>query len=371
MAEDLLTALRDELNGVDEELVRLVGRRQHLVAEIGRTKQQSGRGTRDYAREKVVVERARALATELGIDPGAVAALFEGLIRASLAVQERDRIVQRAGGLGRPVLVIGGAGLMGRWFTSFLDAQGYHVTIADPGGPVEGFASVDDWATLDLDAFYMVLVATPMRAANDILEALALRSPSAIVLEISSLKEPVRPGLDSLVKAGVAVASLHPMFGPGVDLLSGRHVVLIDLGHKPALEAARALFEDTMATLVEMELEQHDRAMAFVLGLSHAINIVFGDTLARSGHRAERLGEVSSTTFARQLAVAGEVAHENPHLYFEIQALNPNTIDVLDALSESVDRLRRQIAEGAQPEFVAMMEGRREFLRARAERMKG
>ena len=28
--------------------------------------------------------------------------------------------------------------------------------------------------------------------------------------------------------AGVAVASIHPMFGPDVRLLAGRHVILVD-----------------------------------------------------------------------------------------------------------------------------------------------
>ncbi len=367
MADDSLQDLRDELNEIDAGLVRLMGRRQEVVEEIGRVKQKTGRTTRDHAREKVVLDKVRNLATELKIDADAVARIFEELIRASLAVQERDRLVRRSGGGDRPVLVIGGAGLMGRWFADFLDSQGFEVTIADPAGSVEEFESVDDWTTLDVDSFYMVLVATPMQVANEVLEELASRATDTIILDISSLKEPVRPGLQKLVEAGVPVASLHPMFGPDVILLSGRHVVVVDLGNRRALEAARGLFEETMATIVEMEFEQHDRAMALVLGLSHAINIVFGDTLANSRQRAERLSEVSSTTFARQLSVAGQVAHENPHLYFEIQALNPYSDELLDALAESVDRLREQIASGAASEFVKMMEERRRFLLRRPE----
>ena len=41
-------------------------------------------------------------------------------------------------------------------------------------------------------------------------------------------------------------------------------------GSPDATAAARALFEEpTMATLVEMDLESHDRLIAYVLGLSH------------------------------------------------------------------------------------------------------
>ena len=49
----------------------------------------------------------------------------------------------------------------------------------------------------------------------------------------------------------------------------------MDLGVPEATQRARDLFANTTATLVEMDLEDHDRLIAYVLGLSHALNIVF------------------------------------------------------------------------------------------------
>ena len=72
-----LDDLRKELSAVDERLVGLIAERQRIVAEIGRDKQTSGRGTRDYAREKDVLDMGRAQASELGIDPN----LAEGVLR--------------------------------------------------------------------------------------------------------------------------------------------------------------------------------------------------------------------------------------------------------------------------------------------------
>lgn len=368
---DELDKLRQELDGLDADILRLVHKRQALVEKIGQVKQQTGRGTRDFAREKVVIERARALAEEIGVDPDVASGLFRLLIRASLTAQERDRLVKRGRGGGRPVLLIGGAGRMGRWLADFLDTQGYQVTVADPGGAVDGFESVDDWRELDVDDFYLTIVATPMRIANQVLCELAERAPEGIVLDISSLKEPVRPGLEALRDADVSVTSIHPMFGPSTDLLSGSHVVFIDLGDRPAIDAARALFDNTMAHLVEMDLAEHDRAMAFVLGLSHALNIVFGDTLAKDGQRAAHLDQISSTTFARQVSVAAEVARENPHLYYEIQALNPFTTEILEALRDSVDHLRQHVAAGDEEAFVDTMEGARAYLSGRVEVSEG
>ena len=96
------------------------------------------------------------------------------------------------------------------------------------------------------------------------------------------------------------------MFGPDTELLSGRHVIFVDLGVPEATAAARALFEPTMATLVEMDLESHDRLIAYVLGLSHALNIAFFTALAESGEAAPQLATLSSTTFDAQLGVAAQ-----------------------------------------------------------------
>ena len=57
-----------------------------------------------------------------------------------------------------------------------------------------------------------------------------------------------------------------------------------------------------------MDLESHDRLIAYVLGLSHALNIAFVTVLAESGEAAPALARLSSTTFDEQLAVARKVS---------------------------------------------------------------
>jgi chorismate mutase / prephenate dehydrogenase len=155
------------------------------------------------------------------------------------------------------------------------------------------------------------------------------------------------------------------MFGPDTELLSGRHVIFIDLGDAAALAEARALFGSTMADLVVMGLDEHDRLIAFVLGLSHALNIAFFTALAESGEAAPRLARMSSTTFDAQLDVATRVAAENPDLYFEIQNLNDYGVESLNALQTAVNRLCRSVHEGDAATFVAMMQRGNEYLRVR------
>jgi chorismate mutase / prephenate dehydrogenase len=359
-----LEELRSELAAVDQELVELIGRRLTLASSIGAEKRRAGISTRDYRQERDVIERARAAAGKAGVPPDVAEQLMLLLIRSSLTVQEREGVASTGVGGGRRVLVIGGAGKMGRWFARFLTSQGFAVEVADPAGPVAGYLHHPDWRAIELDHDILV-VAAPLRTSAAILEELATRPPRGLVFDIGSLKSPLRAGLLALRAAGARVTSVHPMFGPDTELLSGRHVLFVDVGVAEATREARELFAPTMAVTPELDLESHDRFIAYVLGLSHALNIAFFTALAESGEAAPHLAKLSSTTFDAQLAVSSRVALDNPHLYFEIQSLNDYGTESLSALLYAVERLRSVVRAGDEQGFVTLMERGRAYLSGR------
>lgn len=350
-----LQSLRATLDRIDAELVAKAAERQRVVAAIGRFKQRQGRQLRDYGREREVLERAAAHAVQQGIAPELAQALLMQLIEASLTSQEQDRLSADAGGAGRRALVIGGGGRMGRWFVRFLQAQDWHVTVCDPAGSPEGLPRVEDWqaACGEVD---LVVVATPLRVSAKILLQMASLKPAGVVLEIGSVKSPLALALRALAGAGVAVTSLHPMFGPSTPLLAGRHVVFIDLGSERANGLAQELFQGTMAAAVDMPLDEHDQLVAYVLGLSHALNIAFFSALTASRQEVLRLHAISSTTFDRQLAIAADVASENPDLYFEIQRLNPHGSAAREALRAALERLCKAVDDDDGRAFRLMMQ---------------
>lgn len=356
-----LDQLRDRLSRVDREILESVARRHALVAEISAEKRRRGQPTRDFAREKEVLQAASATADALHLPPAVVQDLMRLLIRSSLTEQERDRVAAHAVGTGKSALVIGGAGRMGRWFVDYLDAQGFRVEVLDPAGPVAGFPHVPDLSSTDLDQD-LIVIAAPLRETERTLVALAKRPPAGLVLDIGSLKRPLRSALEALSRAGGKVASIHPMFGPDTALLSGRHVIFVDVGDRIAMAEARKLFEPTMAELAEMSFDRHDRLIAYVLGLSHALNISFFTVLDRSGEAAAELAAISSTTFDAQISIARRLAEENPRLYFEIQSLNESGGDVLDHLAAITDELREIVRGGDEAGFVALMERGRQYV---------
>jgi len=359
-----LDDLRARLNDLDKHLLELVAQRQAVVADIGRVKLDTGTGTRDFKREREVLLRARTNAAAAGVSPDLGEALLQLLIRGSLTTQEQARVAAQGRGSGRTALLIGGAGKMGRWFASFLTSQGFRVIVADPSGPVAGYDYIADWRTSALDQD-IIVVATPIKLANFILTELAPRKPRGVVFDIGSLKTPLRQGLTALQGVGCKVTSIHPMFGPDTELLSGRHVIFIDLGSQEALLEAQNMFASTMAQQVVMSLDEHDRLIAYVLGLSHALNIAFFTALAESGEAAPRLAAMSSTTYDAQADIAEKVSHESPDLYFEIQHLNDYGRESLQALRTAVERLWVAVSQNNLQDFTAMMQQGREYLAGR------
>jgi len=358
-----LRALREKLDRIDRALVEAAAERQRIVSEIGRIKRDGGRQLRDFRREREVLDGVRRHAGSLGLEPDIAEHLLTTLIEASLTRQEGERVALAARGAGRRALVIGGAGRMGRWLARFLDGQGFDTRIADPAAAGDGRTRFADWRDAPLDSD-VIVVAAPIDASRRILDELVARGVPGLVFDVASVKAPLVDSLRAAARSGLAVASVHPMFGPDTRLLAGRHVLVMDCGHPTAASQARALFDDTMAELVDIDLAEHDRLMAWVLGLSHALNVAFGAALAGSDADASELAAISSTTFQRQLGVAADVLGENPALYFEIQHLNPHETGVLAALADATDRLRVAVEAGDRDAFIELMQRGARWTRA-------
>jgi len=358
-----LDELRSDLSAVDRQLVEVIARRQKIVADIGRHKRGSGRATRDYEREKDVLEMARTQAAALDVDPDLADDIMSSLIQASLASQEKDRVAAEGKGDGRRVLVIGGAGKMGGWFVNFFRSQGFSTDVADTGVH-DSPGNFSDWRAAGVD-YDVIVVATPLAVSDEILKALAVKKPTGLIFDIGSLKTPLRDWLAALRQQDCKVASLHPMYGPDTELLSGRHLIFVDVGSAEATANAKELFASTMVEQLDMGLDDHDRLIAYVLGLSHALSVAFFTALAESGEAAPKLATMSSTTFDAQLLVSAAVARDNPYLYFEIQNLNEFGLQPLEALCESVDRVRRLVANGDEAGFVELMKKGRDYMALR------
>ncbi len=350
-----LEDLRRRLDAIDDGIVDLIAERQEVANTIAEHKLKTGAPLRHFAREREVIERGTRRAESLGVSERLARDILETLIHHSLGKQESFQLAQSEHGQGQRALVIGGLGRMGEWMCRYLDTLGYAVDVADPAEKETPFSRVSDWENCVND-YDVIVVAVTLRPSNAILHRLAELKPSGLLFDIGSLKSPMRSGLDALVQAGCRVCSVHPMFGPDEIGLSGRHILFVDLGNAAALADARALFVRTAAECVDLSLEEHDEVMAWVLGLSHLVNIAFASALAQSGEAVPLLRRISSSTFNAQLKVAAQVVSENPHLYYEIQQGNSKTPEVVAHFQRVFDDLHRSVQEQDEPAWTEAME---------------
>jgi chorismate mutase/prephenate dehydrogenase len=349
-----LLELRQRLDEIDTGIVDLIAERQAVVTTIAEHKLKTGLPLRHYEREREVIERGMARAKSRGLDGSVARDILQTLIHHSLSNQETHKLVRSDHGQGQRALVIGGLGRMGVWMSRYLDMVGYSVDVADEATGSSPFGQVEDWQAVVND-YDLIVVAVPLRPSNDILLRLAKLKPECLVFDIGSLKSPMREGLDAMRQSGCRVCSVHPMFGPDEPGLSGRHILFVDVGNKEAIAEARALFAHTAADCVELSLEEHDEVMAWVLGLSHLVNIAFAGTLAESGEAVPLLKQISSSTFNAQLNVATQVVSENPHLYYEIQKGNDNTAVVSEHFRKVLDELVAAVAGNDEVVFTRYM----------------
>jgi chorismate mutase/prephenate dehydrogenase len=362
-----LEALRRRIRNLDAALLALAAERMELARDIGQAKRAAGVPLRDFEVEKRVLERAAEGAHDLGLAPELARGLMRALIDEACRVQEVDRSAAFSGA-AETILVIGGRGKMGRWFARFFATQGHRVRLHDRVPDDGEFPDAPDLLS-GLDGATLALVAVPLERVAATLEEIAAARYRGTVCDIASLKGHLGPAMARARAAGLAVTSIHPMFGPGARTLADRVICLCDCGVPAATEHVAALFRDTAVTLVPLSFERHDRIAAYVLGLSHLVNLVFARALGASGLTQEELSAVGSSTFQAQLATTASVAGDNPDLYYAIQKLNAATPRVHTDLARALDDFRVWIADGDRAHFTeAMAEARRWLESKTAER---
>lgn len=353
---------RTDIGHIDEQLIELIARRLDLAEKIGLEKRRANSPIRDWSVEKDVIDRARRCAGRLRVPAALVTAIMAQLIGESCARQEKLPLAKSEKSSDR-ILVVGGKGRMGAWFARFFRNQGREVAIIDPAGTLNGYPFFRDlseacrWASL-------ILMATPLATSPGIYRQLIELRPGGVICDIASMKSGLIDVIAKARETGLRATSIHPLFGPDTRVLSDKVICLCHCGDRTSLEMLRQLLGETSARLIELPLEQHDRLMTYILGLSHLINIVFARTLSFSGLTYRELSQVASTTFLRQMDTTRSVITENPHLYFEIQRANPHSNEMFQQLRTALEAVTEMISLEDLEQFQEDMQRSRDYLLA-------
>jgi len=240
---------------------------------------------------------------------------------------------------------------MGAWFAKFLEANGYHVVISEkkrkpvthkPRKNRFRMAAHEDQTTSASD---VILFATPTRVTRTLLGKFAARLPrTTLLVEISSIKEPIRPTIRTLSRKGAQILSIHPMFGPGAKNLQRKTVII---AHRPRHSANADKFISTLksagAEVVFCDLDRHDRIVAATLALPHLLNCVLVETLRRSGFSVEELRRLGGTSFRLQFLIAEAIYHESAENETSILADSKSSEKLFSLYLQQTDEILHMI----------------------------
>ena len=347
-----LDALREEIRKRDLEIVRLISERTELAKDIGRTKIEQGVPIRNVEVEKRVKARYVEEGSRYGLSEDLMTSISSAVIQE--AVDAEARLFKCK--VPKKVAVIGGAGKMGGWTADLFKDLGHSVVIIDPA--LKNGHSMADCVDMDI-----VVISVPIHLVTGILRELdGICGEDTLIFDLSSLKTSAIDTLKDMAKRK-KVCSIHPMFGPSATSLYGRNIIICDCGNKAAADEAVSIFDDKGANIRRMDVDEHDEYMAYVLGLTHAVNIALFTVLERSGFGFDDLLTVASTTFNKGLDTNRSVASEDPMLYYEIQHANGNRDRMWELFMDAVGDLKEASMSDDPERFRRIMEAGRLYFR--------
>lgn len=364
-AQEELKTLRQRVRELDQQILGLAAERQKTAQAIGQIKLSLGMPIKDFAVEKTVLENSRKICQHLGLYEDLGAELIAALIKYSVIAQDeyhRRQSMLKAGHQ-KKILIIGGLGRMGLWQANFFASFGHRVSLFDTktDGALSSVYPVAKDLTQEVSEADVIVLATPLDVSAKVLDDLVALQPKGLVFDLCSLKSPLRKSIKEAADQGLRITSVHPMFGPNVDTLSGRNIIICHVASDQATAETFDLYAGGTANLVSLTLEEHDLLMGYVLGVSHLINLVFARVMSRGQIPFATLKKVASTTFNAQLQVTLPVIAENKELYYLIQAANEFTPQMLGFMQEALGSYQKAIVSQDYGAFSQMMEESRLF----------
>ena len=214
------------------------------------------------------------------------------------------------------VAVVGAAGKMGSWFTSYFARRGLDVSVYDINQNIlksPPHVKVQTSLLHCVEDADLVFVSVPVqKTPQAIRECTKNMKDGAIIAEISSVKDKTFAALKK-TPINLRPLCIHPMFGPGASKKVDLRVLLVPVrNEKIELKIANEIFENA-SVMVLPNAKQHDKSIAIVLGLTYFANIVFAKVMS-SGNNISMLKQVSGTTFGLQSLIAESIFTEEPEL---------------------------------------------------------
>ncbi|MCK5108496.1 MAG: prephenate dehydrogenase, partial [Methanosarcinales archaeon] len=259
------------------------------------------------------------------------------------------------------ILIIGGTGELGQWFTRFFSRLGHEVAVRGRSGRVDiaqrlgvKYAHDQDAAIRESD---IVVISVPIDVTEATIEEIAPKMVSgSLLMDMTSIKKSPLDAMERLAPDGVEVIGTHPMFGPSIPDLRGQTVMITPSNRCGWwLPVITNLFEGEGANVEIVDAGVHDRVMAVVQGLTHFAYISIGSTFRSLDFEVSESRKFMSPVYEIMLDFVGRILGQNPHLYAMIQTNNPAVAEVREAFITECTHLSELVSSSSVEDFYDLM----------------
>lgn len=219
------------------------------------------------------------------------------------------------------ITILGSEGQMGKCFCKHFLKEGYEVISYDKNqkGLSKNLDSEKQEKRLKktnslkeaVSQAEHVLICAPTKEMPALIHFLSQNmKKDSYVIEISSQKSAV---FSSLIEVShlVQPLSLHPMFGPGVNP-RGQNMILVPVKEEKKERClAQSLFPGTR--FVSLDVKEHDRKMALILGLPRLLFLSLASVMIKEKDYS-LLEHISGTTFRVQKILTESMMQESREL---------------------------------------------------------
>ncbi len=345
--ERSLAESREEIRAITRSILDLASVRQKLSLAVARDKVLLGQSITNPEVEKKLLAESAEYARSIGLDEDFARSLVLELIRFSKLAQTKDVYLPKVRKFLetrkiRTAAVVG-SGRMGSWFAKYFKDLSLEVSLYD-----ERLDRARDRAQyLGTGYFYdlkevvtsdLILVSVPISQTPEIVakisKLVAGNSKVPIIIEISSVKNEL--GLSGITMEEaedekIHLYSVHPLFGGSAHPFAENSIIQTFPKDTSLL---RGLFPHSI--IVTLDWKEHDKLMGVFLTLPHVLGLVFADTLLHYEKTLAQGINLNGPSFLHMLGLSRRVLEEDPGVYFEIQASNPNSKKAISDLMNSL-----------------------------------
>lgn len=396
-ATQYLASLRQDIDKIDNDIAKLLQKRQSLVKKAAKVKQQAHECVVSPHREQEILNHGKVLEEQYQLPHGLMQDIQKRILRQSYVEKGSGRYKCTFIAKGKDssinsqckVVIVGGQGAMGKFFYKYLSNANYQVFSVEKD---DYFLNLNDEPTSIIKeskaAYYLqqaqwCIVSVPIDVCEQVIKNIApFLNPDCVLSDLTSVK--TKPVQTMLQAHQGPVLGLHPMFGPDTFSLVKQVIVAVDGRKKEQygfiLEQLRAFG----AKVVECSAKEHDEVMRVIQALRHFSTFAYGVFLrslalkqqknikqkqialmnqdqAKGSDFVKNLLHLSSPVYHLELLMVGRLFAQDPHLYCEIISASPENLKLVEQYIQCTQECFQDLLSGDKSKFIQEFEQTTEF----------